>query len=170
MTISMYQASVPVFLQILESLSAILDKAEAHCAAKKIAPEVMTQTRLIPDMFPLARQIQIATDQAKGCTARLAGIDVPSYADTEVSFADLKARLAKTMDFIKSVSADKIDGSEGREITLKLGGQETTFKGQTYLLHFVFPNFFFHATTTYNILREAGVEIGKRDFVGAVPS
>jgi hypothetical protein len=166
MQISMYQASVPLFLQILGSLSAILDKAEAYCASKKITPEVMTATRLIPDMFPLARQIQIATDQAKGCVARLAGIEVPPYPDTETTFAELKARIAKTVDFVKSVPAGKIDGSEERAITLKVGGQDLSFTGIDYLRHFVLPNFYFHATTTYNILREAGVEIGKRDFLG----
>jgi hypothetical protein len=168
MQISMYQASVPLFLQILGNLSAILDKAAAYCESKKIAPETMTSTRLIPDMFPLARQIQIATDQAKGCAARLAGIDVPSYADTETTFEELKARLAKTMDFLKSVKPAQIDGSEGRQIKLKLGGQDMTFSGQQYLLHFVFPNFYFHATTAYDILRQAGVQIGKTDFVGKV--
>jgi len=166
MQISMYQASVPVFLQILGSLSAILDKAAEHCEAKKIKAETMTATRLIPDMFPLARQIQIATDQAKGSTARLAGIEVPSYADTEVSFEELKARLTKTMDFLKSLKPAQIDGSEDRDIKLKLGGEEMTYKGIQYLLHFVYPNFFFHATTSYDILRQAGVQLGKRDFVG----
>jgi hypothetical protein len=164
----MYQASVPAFLQILNSLSHILDKAEAHCEAKKIAPEVLLQARLYPNMFPLVRQVQIATDQAKGCVSRLAGAEVPSYADSETSFGELKARLAKTIAHVSSFKPEQIDGSEGKEIKLKLGGNEMTFPGQKYLLHFVFPNFFFHATTTYDILRHNGVEIGKTDFVGDI--
>lgn len=166
MTISMYQASVPVFQQGLAALSGVLDKAAAHAAARKIDPAVLLQTRLFPDMFALTRQVQIAADFAKGCPARLAGVDVPSYADDEASFDDLKARLAKTGDFLKTLTAAQIDGSEGRDIMIKIAGKETIFKGQPYLLHFALPNFYFHSTATYAILRSCGVEIGKRDFVG----
>src|SRR5262245_45396679 len=134
MTISMYQASIPVFIRILSNLSEILKKAEAHTVAKKIDPSVFINARLAPDMFPLSRQIQIATDGVKGCAARLAGIEVPSYADTETTFAELQARIAKTVDFLKSVTAKQIDGSEERPIHLKVGGRELNFTGQVYLL------------------------------------
>ncbi|MCC7260378.1 MAG: DUF1993 domain-containing protein [Alphaproteobacteria bacterium] len=166
MTLSMYQASLPAFVRILTNLSAILTKAEAHAAAKKIDPSVLINARLAPDMFPLARQIQIATDGVKGCAARLAGIDVPSYADTETTFAELQARIAKTITFMQSVKPAQIDGSEERDIQLKVGGHELKFKGQPYLLTFVIPNFYFHVTTAYAILRHNGVEIGKQDFLG----
>jgi len=166
MSFSMYQAAVPAFVQILNNLSAILDKAEAHCTAKNIAPEALLQFRLYPDMFPLVRQVQIATDMSKGAMARLAGVEVPSYADTETGFADLKARLAKTVDFIKSFKPEQLDGSETRTITLKLRTGERSFPGDVYLINYVFPNFYFHATTTYAILRHCGVEIGKMDFLG----
>ena len=168
MQLSMYQASAPVFVQFLTSLSAILKKAADHCAAKKIDPSVLVNGRLCPDMFPLSRQVQIATDQAKGCVARLAGAEVPSYADTEATFEDLQARIKKTLDFVQSFKPEQIDGTEEREIVLKLGGREMTFKGRDYLLTFVHPNFYFHVTTAYAILRHSGVEVGKRDYLGAV--
>jgi len=167
MSFSIYTASAPVFGRILSNLSAILDKAEAHCTARKIAPEALLQFRLYPDMFPLVRQVQIATDMSKGAAARLAGVEVPSYADTETTFEDLRARLAKTNDFIKSLKPEQFDGAEDRTITIKTGGQERSFSGSDYLLHFVLPNFYFHATTTYAILRHCGVELGKKDYVGA---
>lgn len=166
MAFSIYQASVSTLARILTNLSAILDKAEAHCTAKKIAPEALLQFRLYPDMFPLVRQVQIATDMSKGCVGRLAGADVPSYADTEVTFEELKARLAKTIAFIESFKPDQIEGSEDRTIILKTGGQERQFKGSDYLLGFVLPNVHFHATTTYAILRHCGVEVGKKDYTG----
>jgi hypothetical protein len=151
---------------MLGNLSAILDKAAAHAEAKKIDPAVFINARLAPDMFPLSRQVQIATDMVKGCAARLAGIEVPRYEDNETTFADLQARIAKTKTFLQSVSATQIDGSEERPITLKFGSRELNFLGQAYLLDFVLPNFHFHLTTTYAILRHNGVEIGKMDYVG----
>jgi hypothetical protein len=168
MSFSMYQAAVPPILQILTSVSAILDKAAAHCAARKIDPAALLTYRLYPDMFPLARQVQVMTDQAKGMAARLAGVDVPSYPDAETSFEDLKARIAKTIAFVKSVTPAQIDGSEDKAIAFKAGATELKFTGRQYLTGFVFPNFYFHATTTYDILRHCGVELGKRDFLGAI--
>ena len=166
MTISMYQASVPAFLQMLHSLSAILDKAEAFAAERKIEPAVLLGWRLAPDMFPLARQVRIATDLAKGCCARLAGVEVPQYADDETSFADLRARIARTIDFVQGFEPDDIDGSEERDITITAGTRELRFEGQQYLVHFVLPNFYFHVATAYDILRQCGLPIGKRDFLG----
>jgi uncharacterized protein len=168
MSFGMYQASVPAFVQMLKSLSAILDKAEAYAAERKIEPEVLLNWRLAPDMFPFTRQVQIAADFAKGTTARLAGKEVPKYADDEKSFAELKARIAKTLKFVESIAPKDIDGSEGRDITLTVGGQEMHFKGEPYLVHFALPNFYFHATAAYAILRRCGVEVGKRDFIGMI--
>jgi hypothetical protein len=165
MAISMYQASVPVFIRNLNSLSAILDKAVAHADAKKIDHAVFLNFRLFPDMLNFIKQIQIATDFAKGAAARLAGVEVPKYEDTELSFADLKARIQKTITFLKTFTPAQIDGSEEREINLTIGGHALKLKGQTYLLEMVQPNFYFHATTAYAILRHNGVEVGKRDFV-----
>lgn len=167
MSLSMYQAGVPVTIRYLNNLSTLIDKAKAHCEARKIDPAVLVNFRLTPDMFPFSRQVQIATDQVKGMAARLAGVDVPSYADTEATFDELKARIAKTVDFLKSFKPEQIDGSEGKEITLKAGANEFKFKGDDYLVGFVLPNFYFHVTTAYAILRHCGVEIGKRDFLGA---
>ncbi len=169
MTLSMYQASVPGFVQILKAFSAIIDKTEAHCTAKKIDPAVIMQSRLFPDMFPFARQILIACDFAKGGSARLAGVDVPSWDDNEKTFAELKARIKKTIDFVESLKPAQIDGSEGRTIELKIAGNPVKIAGQPYLVNFVLPNFYFHATTAYAILRANGVVLGKGDFVGAVP-
>jgi hypothetical protein len=166
MKISMYQASAPRFANTLRNLSAILDKAQAHAEAKKIEPVVFTQSRLAPDMFPLSRQVQIACDSAKGAIARLAGVEIPKHEDTEQTFAELKARIAKTLDFVESLKPAQIDGSEDREVVLKLRGQDVKFNGLQYLLGFAYPNFYFHVTTAYNILRHNGVEIGKRDYVG----
>ncbi|MDP1771311.1 MAG: DUF1993 family protein [Methylobacter sp.] len=166
MSLTMYQASIPSFLRMLGNLSAILDKAAAHAEAKKIDPSIFINARLAPDMFPLSRQVQIATDMVKGCTARLAGIDVPRYEDNETTFAELQARIAKTKAFIESVNASQVDGSEDRQITLKFGSKELSFLGQAYLLDFVIPNFHFHLTTTYAILRHNGVDIGKKDYTG----
>jgi len=162
----MYQASVPTFLTMLKTLTAILDKAEAYAAEHKIDPEVLLNWRLAPDMFPLVRQVQIATDFAKGTTARLAGAEVPKYADDEKTFAEIKARIAKTVKFVEGFSAKDVDGSEGRDITLPVGAQDLHFKGEPYLVHFALPNFYFHATTAYAILRRCGVDLGKRDFLG----
>jgi hypothetical protein len=167
MAISMYQASVPAFLQMLNSLSAILDKADAFAAERKIDPAVLLGWRLAPDMFALARQVQISTDHAKGCCARLAGVEVPKYADDETTFADLRARIARTIEFVQGFRPEEIDGSEERDITITAGTRELRFKGQQYLVNFALPNFYFHVTTAYNILRHCGLPIGKRDFLGA---
>jgi uncharacterized protein len=166
MTISMYQASAPRFVNILNNLSAILDKAQAHAEAKKIDPLVLTSSRLFPDMLPLTKQVQIACDSAKGAVARLAGVEIPKFEDTEQTFPELKARIAKTVDFIKSVKPAQIDGSEEKEIVLTGGSQERRFKGMQFLLGWANPNFYFHVTTTYALLRHNGVEIGKMDYLG----
>jgi hypothetical protein len=166
MNISMYQASAPRFVNILKNLSALLDKAQAHAEAKNIEPAALTAYRLYPDMFPLTRQVQIACDTAKGAVARLAGVEIPKHEDIEQTFAELKARIAKTVAFIESVKPAQVDGSEGKEIVLKMRGQDVKFSGLQYLLGSAHPNFYFHVTTAYNILRHNGVEIGKRDFLG----
>jgi hypothetical protein len=168
MAMSMYQASVPAFVQMLSSLSAILDKAEAYAIERKIDPAVLLAWRLAPDMFALTRQVQIAADQAKGCCARLAGVEVPKYADDEASFADLRARIARTLDFIRGFEPGDIDGSEERDIAITAGSRELRFKGQQYLMTFVLPNFYFHVTAAYAILRHCSVPIGKRDYLGAL--
>jgi len=167
MAFAFHEAAVPPVLQILSSLSAVLDKAAQHCEARKIDPAVLLNYRLAPDMFPLTRQIQIMTDQAKGMAARLAGVEVPAYSDNEASFADLKARIARTIDFVKSCKTADIDAGATREIVIKGGGNEFKFSGSRYLTSWVFPNFYFHATTAYDILRHCGVERGTRDFLGA---
>ncbi len=166
MTISMYQASVPRFVNILGNLSAILDKAQAHVDAKKLDGATLTTYRLFPDMLPMTTQVLIACDAAKGVVARLAGVDIPVYEDTEKTLADLKARIAKTVAFIKSVTPAQIDGTEDKEIVIKRGDKETRYTGMQFLLGHAIPNFYFHVTTTYNILRHNGIEIGKRDFLG----
>lgn len=168
MPLTMYQASVPSFVRGLHNLAAILHKAAAHAEAKKIAPEVLLNARLAPDMFPLVRQVQIVSDSAKGCAARLAGVEVPSYADTEASFAELQERIAKTVAFLHGLPPQQIDGSEERPITLKMHSREVHFSGQAYLLDFALPNFYFHLTTAYGILRHNGVEIGKADYLGEI--
>lgn len=169
MTLSMHAASAPVLLQTLEALSGLMDKADTHARTRKIDPRVLLELRLFPDMFPLVRQVQLSSDFAKGACARLAGADVPVYDDVEQSFPELKARLARTCEFIRSFRPDQIDGSEARDVVIRISGNPVSMKGQQYLIHFALPNFFFHATTTYAILRQAGVELGKRDFVGKVP-
>ena len=166
MTISMYQASAPRFANTLKNLSAILDKAQAYADAKKIDPRVLTAARLFPDMFPMARQVQSACDTAKGAVARLAGVDIPAHEDTEQTFEELRARIAKTIAFINTVKPAQIDGSEEREVVLKMRSGEVKFKGMQYLLGHALPNFYFHVTTAYNILRHNGVEVGKRDYIG----
>jgi hypothetical protein len=166
MTISMYQASAPRFINILGNLAAILDKAQAHCDARKIDGTVLASYRLYPDMLPMTKQVQIACDAAKGVMARLAGTEIPVHEDTEKTLADLKARIEKTIDFIRTFSAAQIDGTEDKEIVVKRGDKETRYKGMQFLLGHAVPNFYFHVTTTYNILRHNGVEIGKRDFLG----
>ncbi|HEY6967035.1 MAG TPA: DUF1993 domain-containing protein [Burkholderiales bacterium] len=169
MPISMSQASAPRFAHMLKNLQAILAKAQAHCEARKIDPLALTSARLYPDMFPLSRQVQIACDSAKGAVARLAGIEPPKHEDTEKTFEELQARIAKTLEFIDSVKPAQIDGSEDREIVLKLRDREVQFKGVQFLLGFAWPNFYFHAATAYDLLRHNGVELGKRDFLGGGP-
>jgi len=167
MMISIHNASVPVFKQMLLSMSKVLLKAEEHAREKKIDPSVFLQARLYPDMFPLIRQVQIAADFAKGVSARLANVDVPAYEDNEQSFADLQARICTTLTFIDSLPAAKFDGAESREIITRPGTpKEKRFTGLSYLLTYGLPQFFFHTTTTYAILRHNGVEIGKSDFMG----
>lgn len=168
MPLSMYQASVPVFERLLGNLAAILTKAEQDAADRKIDPSVFTNARLAPDMFPLTRQIQIATDGVKGCAARLAGVEIPSYADTETTFAELQDRIAKTAAFIASFTPDQIDGTEDKAIHLKVAGRDLNFTGQDYLLNFVIPNFYFHLGMAYAILRHNGVAIGKMDYLGEI--
>lgn len=168
MSISMYVASVPVFRQMLGSLVAIIGKAEAYAAERKIEPTVLLHSRLFPDMLPLVRQVQIACDFATGVTARLAGQDVPAYDDQEQGFEQLRDRLQRTLAFLDSVDAARFDGSEDREILTRPGTpKERRFSGQDYLLTYGLPQFFFHVTTAYALLRHNGVEIGKRDYMGA---
>jgi hypothetical protein len=166
MPLSMYQASVPTFVRVLNNLSKILDKAAADAEARKVDPQVFVTARLAPDMYPLSRQVQVVSDMAKGGAARLAGVEPPSYADTETTFPELKARIEKTVAFLEGLKPEQIDGSEGRQITLKFPGGEFNFTGQDYLTGFVLPNLYFHATAAYTILRHNGVPIGKRDFLG----
>ncbi|MGF1625999.1 MAG: DUF1993 family protein [Alphaproteobacteria bacterium] len=168
MSLSMFQASVPVFQQMLAALSGNLEKAEANAAERKIDPMVLLAYRLAPDMFPLARQVQIATDHAKGCLSRLAGREPPRYPDEESSFGDLRARIARTLDHVAGFAPAEIDGSEAREVSLSIGGSQMSFTGQRYLVGFVLPNFYFHVTMAYAIMRHCGVPVGKRDFIGAV--
>lgn len=168
MAISMYSASVPVFQRQLGAIGKVLDKAAAHFAARKVADEVVLQTRLYPDMFPLVRQVQIAADFAKSTPARLAGVEFPTYENTEKTLAELKARIDKTLTYVATFKPAQIDGSEAREISFPVGGNPMTFKGETYLLHFALPNFYFHCATAYDILRQGGLEIGKRDFIGGM--
>ena len=166
MKISMYQASLPVLKRMLNNLADILQKAAAHAEAKKIDPAVLIASRLYPDMFALARQVQIATDTAKGCAARLAGAEIPKYEDNEATFAELIARVKKTTDFLDAFTPEQIDGTEDKSITLQMRTGDLTFTGLVYLLNFVMPNFYFHITTAYAILRHNGVEVGKMDFLG----
>ena len=165
---SFYDAAVPAYLQILGSLSGLLTKAEAHCEARKIQPEVLLGSRLFPDMLPLSKQIQLASDfAAKGC-ARLTHSEVPSTPDTEKTFAELKQRLAKTIDYVKSFKPAQFEGADAKDVTFPAGPDKSiTMKGQQFLSAFSFPNFYFHAATAHGILRHNGVEVGKRDFLGA---
>ena len=168
MSISMFQASVPVFVQILGSLRGILEKGAAHAQAKKIDEAVFLDARLSPDMFPLTKQVQLATDFAKGTAARLAGVEPPPYEDDEASFPALLARIDKTLAYVQTLKPAQIDGSEERRITRPIGGEPRTFTGLSYLLSFALPNFYFHVTAAYALLRQNGVEIGKRDFIGTL--
>ena len=168
MTISMYQASVPRIVNMLTNLDHLLDKALVHIESKKWNEAALTQFRLYPDMLPMTRQVHIACDTAKGVVARLAGVDIPAYEDNEVSFADLKQRIAKTMAFVNSFNAGQIDGTEDKDIVTKRGDVETHYKGMQFLLNHAMPNIYFHVTTVYTILRHNGIEIGKRDYLGKV--
>jgi hypothetical protein len=166
MTLSMYQASVPRFINALNNLSSILDKAQAHVDARKLDETALTSFRLYPDMLPMARQVMIAADTAKGLAARLAGVESPVYEDTEKTLSELKARLAKTVVYLQSFKPEQIDGTEDKEIITRRGDKETRYTGMQYLLGHAVPNVYFHITTAYNILRHNGVEIGKRDYLG----
>ena len=166
MTINAYTASVPVYSHMLTALKVILEKAMAFETAKKLAPSVLPNMRLAVDMLPLTKQVQIACDNAKGCVSRLTGQDVPAWADDEVSLADLVARIDKTLDFLAGFKPEQFAGCETKAISLKAGPRELSFTGEQYQLYFAQGNIYFHITTAYNILRHAGVEIGKRDFLG----
>jgi hypothetical protein len=167
MTISMHSASAPIFAKMLTNMLTWFDKAEAHAAARKFDTANYLGLRLAPDMLPLTRQIQIASDTAKGAMARLAGQEVPKWEDNEASLADLRVRVKKTIDYVMSFERGQIDGSEAREITIPTrSGDPLKFDGESYLKHFVLPNFFFHLTTAYALLRHAGVEVGKGDYLG----
>ena len=168
MSISMYDFTIPVLVRGLTNLSAILDKAAANATAKKFDSAVLAQSRLYPDMFPLARQVQIACDTAKGAAARLAGVEPPKHEDTEVTLADLKARVSKTLDFVKSITAAQLKDSESRNIEMKAGNNTWKFTGAAYLSDFVLPNFYFHSSIVYALLRKGGVEVGKGDYLGAI--
>lgn len=167
MTLSMYQAAVPVFVRALGNLAHVLKKGEAHAQAKDVTGEVLLQTRLIPDMLPLIKQIQIACDMATRGTARLAGVEPQAFEDNETTLEQAYSRIDRAIEYIKTFKPEQIDGSEARAIHLKMRNGEMNFDGQSYLLQFVTPNLYFHCTTAYNILREAGTEIGKTDFIGA---
>ena len=164
----MHSMSVPIFVKTLGNLSAILDKAAAHAEAKKIDPAVLLASRLYPDMFPLTKQVQVACDFAKGTVARLAGQEPQKYDDNETTIEALKARIAKTVDYVQGFQAAQFAGAEERDVQMKIRDQTLTFKGLSYLAHMALPNFFFHTTTAYDILRHNGVELGKRDFIGAI--
>ena len=168
MTLSMYQASVPVFVRALSNLSHVLKKGEEHAKSKSVADETLLQTRLIPDMLPLIKQIQIGCDMVTRATARLAGAEPQAFEDNETTLDQAYSRIDRAIEYINSFNPEQIDGSEANTVVLKMRTGEMTFDGQTYLLHFVIPNLFFHCTTAYNILREAGTDIGKMDFIGSV--
>ena len=163
--ITMHQASVPLFQKMLRNLSTFIDKGAAFAAQRKFDPALLLSSRLAPDMFPLSRQVQVATDNAKGPLARIAGVDIPKYEDTEKTVDEFKARIAKTLDFIGGIDPAKFDGAEDREVTIMIGGKETRLTGRVYLFNRAIPNFLFHVTTAYAILRASGVEVGKGDFL-----
>lgn len=164
--LNMYETTIPTLKRNLNNLATILKKGEEHADAKKIEHAVFLNARLFPDMYPLTRQVQIATDMSKGAAARLAGIEIPSYEDNETTFAELHARIAKTIAFIESVKPAQFEGSESREVTITIRKVDLKFTGQDYLFKWVIPNVYFHVTTAYNILRHNGVELGKSDFLG----
>lgn len=165
MAITIYEVSVPVFAQKMQALAAIIEKAEAYASARKFGADLLLAQRLFPDMLPFRAQVQLVSDHAKGASARLAGLEVPRFEDNETTTAELKARLAKTIDFVRGIDQAKFDGAEDRPISLKVAGQDRSFTGRQYLLTFALPNFYFHVTTAYDILRHTGVELGKGDFM-----
>ena len=167
MSTSLDSVSAPIFVQFLTSMSAVLGKAAAHAEAKKLDVGFLLNMRLYPDMFPLVRQVRAVTDHAVGGVGRLAGVELPVFEGNETTIAELQARIAKAIDFVKSIKREQVDGKEGVEVVLKFPSGERKFTGQGYLLNFALPNFYFHATTAYDILRHCGVEVGKRDFLGA---
>lgn len=167
MSFSVYESSTPVFIRMLTNLMVVLDKAAASCEARGIDPLVLTSARLAPDMFPLNRQVQIACDAAKGGAARLAGVEAPSHPDVETTFPELKARIEATVAFLNTITPDQMIGAEDRQVALKLQGTEMVFPGRVFLLNLALPNFYFHISTAYDILRHNGVSLGKRDFLGA---
>jgi hypothetical protein len=169
MSITMHSASVPVFTRLLENLLVWLDKAEAHATAKKFDAGVLLGMRLAPDMLPLTKQIQIACDSAKFCIARLAGVEAPTFDDSETTIAELRERIRSTVAFMRSVSAAQVDGSEDKDVVIPRRDGPMTMKGEVYLKHYATPNFYFHMTTAYALLRHNGVELGKSDFLGAPP-
>jgi len=166
MQISMYRASVPVFARALRNLVAILKKGDAHATARKIDAIVLLNYRLAPDMFALTRQVQIATDMAKGCVSRLAGVEIPSYEDKEASFGELMARIEKCIAYLESFKPGQIDGTEDKTIVLQRPTGDVSYPGLQYLLEYVTPNVYFHCASTYAILRHCGVDVGKKDFIG----
>jgi hypothetical protein len=168
MKISMYEASIPTFLQTLRNLKAILEKGVAHAEARKFDPNLLAATRLAADMLPLTRQIQIASDAAKGAAARLTGVDPPKFEDNETTMADLVARIGKTIDYLQGFKPEQFEGADDRTINIQTPRQTFTFPGLVFLRHWALPNFFFHVTTAYNLLRHNGVELGKADFLGKV--
>ena len=165
MQISMFKISVPVFIQFLTAQSDCIDKAAAYAEAKKVEPAVLLNTRLAPDMFPLVRQVRAATDHAINACGRLAGADPPSFSNTETTIPELKDRIAKTIDYVKGFKPAQIDGTEDKDITIKLGSGERKFTGHGLLLNFILPNFLFHCTTAYDLMRHCGIELAKRDFM-----
>jgi len=169
MSLTMYDASIPTFLLTLGNLQKILEKSVAYAEARKFDPNVFVSTRLFPDMLPLARQVQIASDSAKGAAARLTGTEAPKFEDTETTMAELIARVAKTIDYLQSFKPEQFAGAEERAINIKFPGVSFNFSGENFLRHWALPNFFFHVTTAYALLRHGGVEIGKADYLGPVP-
>lgn len=169
MSLSMYQASIPVFVRRLKTLSAILKKGAAHAKARGIDPAVLVNARLAPNMFPLSRQVQIASDMVKGAAGRLAGVDIPSWPDNEATFTELQQRISNTIAFVKTIKPAQLDGTEQKQITLQIPAGSLGFSGQAYLQDWVLPNLYFHMSTAYNILRHNGVELGKADFLGITP-
>ena len=166
MTISMYQVSIPRFVHMLNNLAVILDKAQAYAEAKKIDAATLPSSRLYPDMLPLTSQVRIACDTAKRAAAMLAGVENPAYEDNETTIPELKARIERTVAFLNTIKPAQIDGTEGRDLVVKVGGKDTPFKGMQFLLARAIPNFYFHVTTAYDILRHNGLDVGKKDFLG----